>query len=97
MTSLASRHEIAVAEILRQRLGLESRHRQQLLDQVRCAVDAVFQFGQRRGARGGVGRALRELDLQLQRGERRAQFVRGVGGEAALRVERVVESARAAR
>ena len=59
---------------------------------MRCAVDAVFQFRKRGGARGSIGRALHEFDLQLQRGERCAQLVRRVGGEAALRRQRVAQA-----
>ena len=91
IASLASAARSHPREVARQRLGLEPRHRQQLLDQPRRAVDAGLEFGHRRGARRRVGRALGEFDLQRQRRERRAQFVRGVRRESPLRGERLVQ------
>ena len=72
--------------------GLGPRQRQQLLDQPRRAFDAG---GQRIG-RGGTfvfaAGALEQLQLQLQRGQRRAQLVRRVGDEGALRVQRQAQA-----
>ena len=56
--------------------------------------DRVPPFRSASAARAlGVGRrALGELRLQVHGGQRRAQFVRGIGDERALRVERVTEA-----
>jgi hypothetical protein len=43
-------------------------------------------------ALGFVGGGQRDLGLRLERGQRRAQFVRGIGGEAALVLEGPVDA-----
>ena len=93
----ASADEIAVAALLRERLGLHARERQQLLDDVRRARHAGFEVVERGLRRPACRRAAREIELQLERCERRAQLVRGVGGEAALRGQRFATAARAGR
>lgn len=60
---------------------------QQLLDQARGAVYAAGQALHGQHACAGVAGALQALHLQLERGQRRAQLVRGVGHEMLLRLE----------
>ena len=91
IASLRERDEVAVGALLRERFGLDARERQQLLDEVRCARDAGVEIVERGCARRTPIVAAREIELQLQRGERRAQLVRGIGGEAPLRGQRFVE------
>ena len=65
---------------------------QQLLDQPGGAVHAGHQGVQRGLAAGIVGSALQALRLQFERGQRRAQFVRGVGDKGALTVQRLAQA-----
>ncbi len=73
--------------------GLLARERQQLLDEMRRAGEARLELGERAAPLRLGRRALGDLRLQVHGGERRAQFVRGVGDECALRAERAVEPA----
>ena len=66
--------------------------RQELLDQARRTLETALELAERRRALGVGGRALGELRLQMHRGERCAQLVRGVGDKRALRVERMGEA-----
>ena len=79
------------------RFGLEPRHREQLLGEMRGALDAQLEL--RQGCLALLLRAcgLEQLDLQLDRGERRAQLVRGIGRELALRRECLRQPRRAGR
>ena len=72
--------------------GLLPRQHQQLLDQPRRAVDAGGQPVDRQLAAGIVAGALQQLHLQLERRQRRAQLVRGIGHEVLLRVEGVAHA-----
>ena len=65
-------------------LGLQPRQLQQLLHQPRGAVAAGNGGGQRGAALVVLRGALRHLRLHADAGDRCAQLVRGVGGEAAL-------------
>ena len=77
--------------------GLLACERQQLLDEVRRAREPGAHLGER-GAPFGLGRrALGELRLQVHGGERRAQLVRRIGDERALRAERAIEPGREGR
>ncbi len=72
--------------------GLLARQRQQLLDEMRRAGESRLQRDQRGVPVGVGGGALGELRLQMHGGERRAQLMRRVGDERALRIERTVEA-----
>ncbi len=85
------RRQVDRGERPRRGFGLEPRHGQQLVDQMGRAIHALLQFRERGRTGRRVGRARGEFDLQLERREWRAQFVRGIGGEAALGGERLVE------
>ena len=74
------------------RVGLEARHRQQLVDEMRGAVHARLELAHCARPVCIVLRALGEADLQLQCGKRRAQLVRGIRGEPALGGQRLVEA-----
>ncbi len=74
------------------RVRVEARQGEQLLGEVRSAQQALAQRAQRLVALGVIGRALDELRLQPERGERRAQLVRHVGDEAPLRAERALQA-----
>ena len=63
---------------------LRARQGQQLLQQCAAARDALAQHRQALGGLIRQRRLLQSLGLQRQRGERRAQLVRGIGHEAAL-------------
>ena len=76
----------------KRRAGLAARQRQQLLDEASGAVDALAERLDRRRARGVVAGAAQQPQLQLQRRQRRAQLVRGVGDEGALAVERAAQA-----
>jgi hypothetical protein len=67
--------------------GFLARQHQQLLDQARGAVDAGGQAADGHLARFRRIGAVQALRLQAQRGQRRAQFVGGVGDEVLLGVE----------
>ena len=69
--------------------GFFARQRQQLLRQPRGALQAASEFGKRRLALGVAGSAFGELRLQMHRRERRAQLVRRIGDERALRGQRL--------
>ena len=60
---------------------------QHLVDEMGSAGQAALQLRQRTVAFRAVAGAQGDLQLGLQRGERRAQFVRGVGGELTLGFE----------
>ena len=60
---------------------------QQLLHQPGGTVDAAGQALGGGGTRRIVARALQALQLQTQRGQGRAQFVRGIGHKMLLRIE----------
>ncbi len=66
------------------RVRFEAGHVQQLFHQMRGAIHARRQLLQRVLTRGGILRPAGELGLQADGGERAAQFVGGVGDEAAL-------------
>ncbi len=63
------------------------REREHLLDQLGRAVDAGGEAPRGELACRVVGRPLQRLHLQLERGERRTQLVRGIGDEVFLRLE----------
>jgi hypothetical protein len=67
--------------------GLLAGQHEQLLHQVRRTLDAGGQPPDRHLARRIVGGTLEALRLQLQRGERRAQFMGGIGDKALLGFE----------
>ncbi len=77
--------------------GLQPRQRQQLLDQPRGAVAARERGLERVAAPRVVGLGQRHLGLGADGGDRRAQFVRGIGGEPALRLHQARRCARTAR
>ena len=85
---LRNRGQIAVDRACRQRFGFDPRQRQQLVDEMRGALDAGVEIIVGRKARRLIVRAARDVQLQLECGKRCAKLVRGVGGEPALRAER---------
>ena len=72
-------------------LRLVARQRQQLLDQMDGAFDRRAQAHARFDALGLVRRAIEQLQLQPQCRQRRAQFVRRIGDEGALRSEGLLQ------
>ena len=87
-------HAVAAQRIQRDRLRRRLRlgtvlpgQREQLLDQMGRAVDALPELLQRLRAGGVVRRAPQRLQLQLQRRQRRAQLMRRVGDEVLLLLE----------
>ena len=66
---------------------IAAREGQQLLDQVDGTLDGASQALARFGACFFIWRAIEELQLQAQGGERRPQFMGRVGDERALRGE----------
>src|SRR3977135_2263834 len=64
--------EIALAQRTVSRFRLVARKRQQLLYEMGGAVDALFQGIEGRGPLRGIRRTLCKLNLQAERGERRA-------------------------
>ena len=92
----AARHigqRYGLARLARGAVRLLAGQREQLLDQVDRPLQPLAQLRERGLALGFVVGALGQLQLQLQRGERCAQFVGGVGDEGALGGERVVQPA----
>jgi hypothetical protein len=73
------------------RQRIEPRQAQQLLEHARRAVGAGHDLPQRVLAVVGVGAELGDLRLDLDHRQRRAQFVRRVGGKAALVFQRVAQ------
>ena len=73
-------------------VGILARQCQQLLRESRRAIEAALEFGERCAALAVVVGAFGELRLQVHGGQRRAQLMRGVGDERALRRERLAES-----
>src|SRR5262249_19803472 len=78
-------HGTEVDRVLRTDVGIEldPRQRQQIVDQPRHAERLLFHDGEKALARGGIiaRRPLQRLDEAGERGERRPQFVAGVGDE----------------
>jgi hypothetical protein len=75
-----------------QLVALGARHQEQIVDQARQALRLVDGGADSAGelrARGAVARD--ELELGPEHRQRRAQLVAGVGGEAALALEAVLE------
>ena len=71
---------------------LQPRQRQQLLDQSSRPVAALQRAEQGMPAQPFVGLGQRHLGLRTDRRDRRAQLVRGVGGEAALRLQQQADA-----
>ena len=80
------RHQVGAA-LAALRLGLQPRQRQQLLHQAGGAVAAGQRRLQRMAARGRIGHRQRGLRLRANAGDRGAQLMRGIGGEAPLRAQ----------
>ena len=76
---------------LLERAGLLARQGQQLRHQPDRSLQPAAHHREGFAAFVVVAGAFGELDLQLQRGQRRAQFVSGVGDECALRQHRALE------
>ena len=74
---------------LRERV--ESRHAQQLFDQMRRAIRAGHHLPQSVRAVGGIVAAQRDLCLDFDHGQRRAQFVRGIGSKSPFVFQRPVQ------
>ena len=89
-SSTTSRATLVELDALVCRCGavLESRHREQLLDEPRRARHAGIESCQRRLAFGRFAGRAERIDLQTQRRERRAQLVCGIRNERALVLER---------
>jgi hypothetical protein len=77
-------------QLERARVGLEPGHLQQLRDQMHRALDAGLQVVERHRLARGL-RLLCQLDLQLDRGQRRVELVRDIGQEGALRRQQPVD------
>ena len=77
------RHQIDRRIGAAMRIEFDARQRQQIVDQPRHAPRLLLHDGEEALARLGVvaRRALQGLDEAGQRGERRAQFVAGIGDE----------------
>ena len=72
---------------------LDGGEREELAREVRGAARRGVQVLHGRGELRRHRLAPRRVDLRLQRGERRAELVRGVGDEPLLRVDRLAEAA----
>ena len=77
---------------MRAALRVFTRHRQQLMHEMDQPVQAPFDALESLFAADQRAVALRRLQLQLQCGKRRAQFMRGVADEGALRLRRDVQT-----
>ncbi|MGF6729103.1 hypothetical protein OKW50_001184 [Paraburkholderia youngii] len=73
-------------------LHVEPREQQQLLGEPGAAIDALHDALHREPLQPDVGLRERDLRLHLDCGERRLQFVRGIGGEGALEFERMLQT-----
>ncbi len=83
--------------ILLERRAFGAREREQLLDQVLDAFDALAHLRARMLESGAVPaavRGVRRFPLRAQRRQRRAQLVRGVGGHAAFVLDSAPRCAR---
>jgi hypothetical protein len=87
------RGEVDVDETRNLFARLRASERQQLVGQPHRAIGSRAQFAHGRIGLLRIARDGRLLGMQLHRGERRAQLVRGVGDELALRVERGLQAA----
>jgi hypothetical protein len=83
--------EIDRLRIRQARQWIEAGQAQQLLEHARRPVGAGQHLRQRVPAIVGVGASARHLRLDFHHRQRRAQFVRRVGGKAAFVVERVTQ------
>jgi len=94
-TSASARRSTSISTSGRSAAGavLLARQQQELVDEVGRAFDAGVQAQHGALARRVVGRACQAVHLQLQCRQWRTQFVRGVGDEALLRVEGVLQAA----
>src|SRR2546429_520166 len=86
--------EIKVYELRTVLPGVGAREREEVFDDARQPPPLVVQYGERLAVLLGAPRLLRERDLGLAAhdGDRRAEFVRGVGHEASLLLERKIET-----
>src|SRR6185295_4149658 len=66
--------------------------REQLLDEVVCAIHTLAQLRERGRPLLGGRRAFGELDLQLNGSKRGTQFMSGIGNERTAQVQRMAEA-----
>jgi hypothetical protein len=83
--------QVDLLQLRRCQARFMAREAQQLLHQMAAPVQPFVHLGQRLCARFVAARALHQLQLQLQRGQRRTQFMRRVGHKGALRTQRDLE------
>ncbi len=80
------------AQLIQRHAVLGARQGQQLVGQAHSTVGAGLQFEQGRACLFECLRVDRAIGMQLERGQRRAQLVRGIGDEGALGFQRIAQA-----